>query len=162
VKAGGEGWQPCANADRVWGGWFPRRCWCKQVDGSGERWELQLKGGGTTPFARGHDGRAVLRSSVREFVVSEAMHHLGIPTTRALSLVASRDDTVPRPWCVARVPLHVAASTCYAPCSVFVVFVPLSAATLYLQSLFRFLLQLAVHRLGSTLFHTSALFRKTV
>ena len=56
--------------------------------GSG-RWELQLKGGGTTPFCRGADGRAVLRSSVREFLVSEAMHALGVSTTRALSLVVS-------------------------------------------------------------------------
>lgn len=53
------------------------------------RWELQLKGGGATPFSRGADGRAVLRSSVREFVVSEAMHAMGVPTTRALSLCAS-------------------------------------------------------------------------
>jgi uncharacterized protein YdiU (UPF0061 family) len=57
--------------------------------GSGVRWELQLKGGGTTPFCRGGDGRAVLRSSVREFLASEAMHALGVPTTRALSLVVS-------------------------------------------------------------------------
>ena len=68
------------------------------VDGDGHRWELQLKGGGTTPFARGHDGRAVLRSSVREFLVSEAMHALGVRTTRALSLVASKLDTVGRAW----------------------------------------------------------------
>ena len=56
------------------------------------RWELQLKGAGRTPYSRGADGRAVLRSSLREFVCSEAMHHLGIPTTRALSLVATGDD----------------------------------------------------------------------
>lgn len=65
---------------------------------SGKSWELQLKGGGPTPFCRGADGRAVLRSSVREFLVSEAMHHLGVETTRAVSLVASRYDTVMRPW----------------------------------------------------------------
>jgi len=57
------------------------------VNASGERWELQLKGAGTTPYSRGADGRAVLRSSVREFLCSEAMHHLGVPTTRVLSLV---------------------------------------------------------------------------
>ena len=51
--------------------------------------ELQLKGAGRTPYSRGGDGRAVLRSSIREFLCSEAMHGLGIPTTRALSLVAS-------------------------------------------------------------------------
>lgn len=52
-------------------------------------WELQLKGAGQTPYARFADGRAVLRSSVREYLCSEAMHALGIPTTRALSLVAA-------------------------------------------------------------------------
>lgn len=60
----------------------------------GGRWELQLKGAGPTPYSRTADGRAVLRSSVREFVCSEAMHHLGVPTTRALSLVASGEDVV--------------------------------------------------------------------
>jgi uncharacterized protein YdiU (UPF0061 family) len=55
----------------------------------GERFELQLKGAGATPYSRRADGRAVMRSSVREFLCSEAMHHLGIPTTRALSLVAT-------------------------------------------------------------------------
>ena len=53
------------------------------VNGEGERWELQLKGAGLTPFSRTADGRKVLRSSIREFLCSEAMHHLGIPTTRA-------------------------------------------------------------------------------
>ncbi|XP_069504238.1 protein adenylyltransferase SelO-like isoform X3 [Ambystoma mexicanum] len=59
----------------------------------GDRWELQLKGSGKTPYSRNGDGRAVLRSSVREFLCSEAMHHLGIPTSRAASLVVS-DDVV--------------------------------------------------------------------
>jgi len=59
------------------------------INQRGERWELQLKGAGRTPYSRMADGRAVLRSSVREFLCSEAMHHLGIPTTRALSLVAT-------------------------------------------------------------------------
>ncbi|KAM6276842.1 protein adenylyltransferase SelO-like isoform 3-T3 [Spheniscus humboldti] len=58
----------------------------------GERWELQLKGSGKTPYSRSGDGRAVLRSSVREFLCSEAMHYLGIPTSRAASLVVSDDD----------------------------------------------------------------------
>lgn len=57
-------------------------------------WELQLKGAGPTPYSRHADGRAVLRSSVREFVCSEAMHHLGIPTTRALALVATGESVV--------------------------------------------------------------------
>ena len=56
---------------------------------AGARWELQLKGAGPTPYSRMGDGRAVLRSSVREFLCSEAMHHLGVPTTRALSLVGT-------------------------------------------------------------------------
>nr|XP_033788781.1 protein adenylyltransferase SelO, mitochondrial-like [Geotrypetes seraphini] len=57
----------------------------------GDRWELQLKGSGKTPYSRDGDGRAVLRSSVREFLCSEAMHYLGIPTSRAASLVVSDD-----------------------------------------------------------------------
>ncbi|XP_055037773.2 protein adenylyltransferase SelO isoform X2 [Misgurnus anguillicaudatus] len=57
----------------------------------GERWELQLKGSGKTPYSRSGDGRAVIRSSVREFLCSEAMHFLGIPTSRALSLVVSEE-----------------------------------------------------------------------
>ena len=60
----------------------------------GARRELQLKGAGLTPYSRTADGRAVLRSSVREFLCSEAMHHLGIPTTRALSLVATGETVV--------------------------------------------------------------------
>jgi hypothetical protein len=60
--------------------------------------ELQLKGAGRTPFHRGADGRAVLRSSIREFLASEAMHYLGIGTTRALSLVVSESDIIMRPW----------------------------------------------------------------
>jgi len=64
------------------------------VNAAGERWELQLKGAGLTPYSRTADGRAVLRSSVREFLCSEAMHHLGVPTTRALSLVGTGEQVV--------------------------------------------------------------------
>jgi serine/tyrosine/threonine adenylyltransferase len=64
------------------------------INARGERWELQLKGAGRTPYSRSADGRAVLRSSVREFLCSEAMHHLGVPTTRALSLVATGEQVV--------------------------------------------------------------------
>ncbi len=64
------------------------------VNTAGERWELQLKGAGPTPYSRSGDGRAVVRSSVREFLCSEAMYHLGVPTTRALSLVATGDAVV--------------------------------------------------------------------
>nr|WP_207916426.1 YdiU family protein [Lysobacter sp. N42] len=64
------------------------------VNAAGERWELQLKGAGPTPYSRTADGRAVLRSSIREFLCSEAMHHLGVPTTRALSLVGTGEQVV--------------------------------------------------------------------
>ena len=64
------------------------------INAAGERWELQLKGAGLTPYSRSADGRAVLRSSVREFLCSEAMHHLGVPTTRALCLVATGEEVV--------------------------------------------------------------------
>ena len=64
------------------------------VNSQGRRWELQLKGAGVTPYSRMADGRAVLRSSVREFLCGEAMHHLGIPTTRALSLVQTGDTVI--------------------------------------------------------------------
>lgn len=57
-----------------------------------QRWELQLKGAGVTPYSRRGDGKAVLRSSVREFLCSEAMFHLGVPTTRALSLVLTGEQ----------------------------------------------------------------------
>jgi uncharacterized protein YdiU (UPF0061 family) len=56
--------------------------------------ELQLKGAGSTPYSRFADGKAVLRSSIREFLCSEAMHHLGVPTTRALSLVTTGEPVL--------------------------------------------------------------------
>ncbi|MFN9644804.1 MAG: protein adenylyltransferase SelO family protein [Cyanobacteriota bacterium] len=64
----------------------------------GRRWEMQLKGGGPTPYCRGADGRAVLRSSVREFLAQELMHALGVPTSRSLTLYKSSAETVRRPW----------------------------------------------------------------
>ena len=64
------------------------------INAAGERWELQLKGAGPTPYSRTADGRAVLRSSIREFLCSEAMHHLRVPTTRALSLVLTGEQVV--------------------------------------------------------------------
>ena len=60
-----------------------------EIMNDGHRWELQLKGSGLTPFSRTADGRKVLRSSIREFLCSEAMHYLNIPTTRAATLVTS-------------------------------------------------------------------------
>lgn len=65
---------------------------------NGQRWEMQLKGGGPTPYCRGADGRAVLRSSVREFLAQEYMQALGIPTSRSLTLYTSKSETVTRPW----------------------------------------------------------------
>lgn len=63
---------------------------------SGVRYEVQLKGAGKTPYSRFADGKAVLRSSIREFVVSESLHALGIPSTRALSLTLTPEDKVLR------------------------------------------------------------------
>ncbi|XP_064400171.1 protein adenylyltransferase SelO, mitochondrial-like [Halichondria panicea] len=60
----------------------------------GDRWEVQLKGSGKTPFSRQADGRKVLRSSIREFLCSEAMHHLGVPSTRAGSCITSDDRVI--------------------------------------------------------------------
>jgi len=65
------------------------------VNQRGERWELQLKGSGRTPYSRFGDGRAVLRSSIREFLCSESMYGLGIATSRAAAIVVS-DDKIPR------------------------------------------------------------------
>ena len=65
-----------------------------EIIDSGQPWALQLKGAGPTPYSRTADGLAVLRSSIREYLCSEAMHHLGIPTTRALSLVLTGDSVV--------------------------------------------------------------------
>lgn len=63
-----------------------------------KRVEMQLKGGGRTPYCRGADGRAVFRSSIREFLAQEHMHALEIPTTRSLTLYVSQDEKVRRPW----------------------------------------------------------------
>jgi len=63
-----------------------------------QHWEMQLKGGGRTPYCRGADGRAVLRSSVREFLAQEHMHALGVPTSRSLCLYASKTQKINRPW----------------------------------------------------------------
>lgn len=64
------------------------------VNRRGQRWALQLKGAGPTPYSRTADGLAVLRSSIREFLCSEAMHHLGVPTTRALSVVTTGETVI--------------------------------------------------------------------
>ena len=64
------------------------------INTQGERWILQLKGAGPTPYSRRADGLAVLRSSIREFLCSEAMFHLGVPTTRALSVIATGEPVL--------------------------------------------------------------------
>lgn len=63
-----------------------------------KKWEFQLKGSGKTPYCRGADGRAVLRSSIREFLAQEHMHELKIPTSRSLTLFTSKKEQVTRPW----------------------------------------------------------------
>ncbi|WP_136480280.1 protein adenylyltransferase SelO [Cognatitamlana onchidii] len=65
-----------------------------EVEHNGKNWALQLKGAGETPYSRTADGLAVLRSSIREYLCSEAMFHLGVPTTRALSLALSGDEVL--------------------------------------------------------------------
>ncbi|SFJ33189.1 protein adenylyltransferase SelO [Olleya namhaensis] len=65
-----------------------------EVEHNNKNWKLQLKGAGETPYSRTADGLAVLRSSVREYLCSEAMYHLGVPTTRALSLALSGDQVL--------------------------------------------------------------------
>ncbi|AZA78776.1 YdiU family protein [Chryseobacterium sp. G0186] len=64
------------------------------INSSGKKTEIQWKGAGATPYSRHADGRAVLRSSVREYLMSEAMYHLGVPTTRALSLAFTGENVV--------------------------------------------------------------------
>lgn len=64
------------------------------INSAGEKTEIQWKGAGATPYSRHADGRAVLRSSVREYLMSEAMFHLGVPTTRALSLCFTGEDII--------------------------------------------------------------------
>lgn len=65
-----------------------------ETDHKGQKWALQLKGAGDTPYSRTADGLAVLRSSIREYLCSEAMYHLGIPSTRVLSLALTGDQVL--------------------------------------------------------------------
>lgn len=105
------GWA-CGYALSIYGNEFYRQCPFQTGNGygdgraisvleaviNGQRWEMQLKGAGRTPYCRGADGRAVLRSSVREFLAQEHMHALGVPTSRSLSLYVSKTEKVRRPW----------------------------------------------------------------
>ena len=79
---------------------------------AGERWDLQLKGAGSTEYSRGSDGRAVLRSTIREYLCSEAMYGLGIPTTRALCMIGSdtevyREQIEPGAMLLRMAPSHI-------------------------------------------------------
>jgi serine/tyrosine/threonine adenylyltransferase len=93
----------------VWAGQLGdgRALWLGEVEAEGGPLELQLKGAGRTPYSRMGDGRAVLRSSIREFLASEAMHALNVPTTRALCVTGStmpvRRETVETAAVVTRV-----------------------------------------------------------
>ena len=105
------GWA-CGYALSIFGTEYTQQCPFQTGNGYGDgravsvleviindrRWEMQLKGGGRTPYCRGADGRAVLRSSVREFLAQEHMHALGVPTSRSLSLYVSKTEQVKRPW----------------------------------------------------------------
>ena len=105
------GWA-CGYALSIYGNEYYQQCPFQTGNGYGDgravsileafinnkRWEMQLKGGGRTPYCRGADGRAVLRSSVREFLAQEHMHSLGVRTSRSLSLYTSKSETVTRPW----------------------------------------------------------------
>ncbi|MDA1113863.1 MAG: protein adenylyltransferase SelO family protein [Planctomycetota bacterium] len=105
------GWS-CGYALSIFGTEYNQQCPFRTGNGYGDgraisvleavindqRWEMQLKGGGRTPYCRGGDGRSVLRSSVREFLAQEHMHALGVPTSRSLSLYVSKTERVQRPW----------------------------------------------------------------
>jgi uncharacterized protein YdiU (UPF0061 family) len=80
------------------------------IDVHGHRRDLHLKGSGRTPFARGGDGKAAVGPMLREYVVSEAMHALGIPTTRALAVVATGDQVARETLLPGAVLSRVAAS----------------------------------------------------
>jgi len=82
----------------------------EQVTPAGARWDIQLKGSGRTPFSRGGDGRAALGPMLREFIISEAMSALGIPTTRSLAVVATGDDVYRQEVLPGAVLVRVAAS----------------------------------------------------
>ena len=96
----------------VWAGQLGdgRALWLGEIDTPLGPQEVQLKGAGLTPYSRMGDGRAVLRSSIREFLCSEAMHGLGIPTTRALAIVASPDKVLREELETAAVVTRVAPS----------------------------------------------------
>ncbi len=80
------------------------------LDGSGQRRDVHLKGSGRTPFARGGDGKAAVGPMLREYVISEAMHALGIPTTRSLAVIATGDPVARETTLPGAILVRVAAS----------------------------------------------------
>jgi serine/tyrosine/threonine adenylyltransferase len=76
----------------------------------GRRWDIQLKGSGRTPFSRGGDGKAAIGPMLREYLISEAMQALGVPTTRSLAVVATGEDVAREAWLPGAVLARVAAS----------------------------------------------------
>ena len=71
-----------------------RCCWAKLIDRHGQRRDIAFKGSGRTPFSRGGDGKAAVGPMLREVLIGEAMHALGIPTTRALAVVATGEPVM--------------------------------------------------------------------
>ena len=83
----------------IYGTEYTQQCPFRTGNGYGDGRAISVfEGGGPTPYCRGADGRAVLRSSVREFLVQDYMHALGVPTSRSLTLYTSKSETVERPW----------------------------------------------------------------
>jgi uncharacterized protein YdiU (UPF0061 family) len=82
----------------------------EQLTPDGRRYDIQLKGSGTTPYSRRGDGRATLRAMLREYLMSEAMHHLGIPTSRSLAVVRTGQTVVREDFNDGAVLTRVAAS----------------------------------------------------
>ncbi|MFE8697449.1 YdiU family protein [Cytobacillus sp. FJAT-53684] len=82
----------------------------EQITPNGERFDIQLKGSGRTPYSRGGDGRAALGPMLREYIISEAMHALGIPTTRSLAVVTTGDSIVRETYLPGAILTRVAAS----------------------------------------------------
>ncbi|MEM7571782.1 MAG: YdiU family protein [Bacteroidota bacterium] len=82
----------------------------EQITPAGQRFDIQLKGAGRTPFSRRGDGRATLSSMLREYLMSEAMYHLGIPTSRSLAVVATGEQVYRQPIQTGAVLSRVASS----------------------------------------------------
>src|SRR3954466_1187914 len=82
----------------------------EQINPKGERFDIQLKGSGRTPYSRGGDGRAALGPMLREYIISEAMHALGLPTTRSLAVVTTGETIIRETMLPGAILTRVAAS----------------------------------------------------